>query len=113
MKGWYAVCCKPRQEVVAEENLQRQGSHVYLPRIRIARRRGGHWTDVVEPLFPRYLFLQIDPNQRSTAPVRSTRGVADFVRFGGKPAVVPNEVVSTLLRQEDSVAGLRRAGRPL
>ena len=28
---WFAVCCKPRQEAVAEENLLRQGFRVYLP----------------------------------------------------------------------------------
>ena len=38
---WYAVCCKPRQEAVAEENLLRQDFHVYLPRIRIRQRRRG------------------------------------------------------------------------
>ena len=109
---WYAVCCKPRQEAVAEANLVRQDFHVYLPRIRIRRRRRGQWIDAVEVLFPRYLFIRIDPLRCSTAPVRSTRGVAGLVRFGGQPAVVPDEVIDALLQCEDPTSGLHQDNRP-
>lgn len=110
---WYAVCCKPRQEAVAEENLLRQGFHVYLPRIRIRQRRRGQWLDAVEVLFPRYIFIRIDPLRRSTAPVRSTRGVLGLVRFGGQPAVVPDAVMDALLQREDPASGLHQDSRPL
>ncbi len=110
---WYAVCCKPRQEAVAEVNLLRQGFHVYLPRIKITRRRRGQWLDGIEVLFPRYAFIRIDPLQRSTAPVRSTRGVVGLVRFGGQPAVVPDAVMDALMRREDAASGLHQDNRPL
>jgi transcriptional antiterminator RfaH len=110
---WYAVCCKPRQEAVAEENLLRQGFHVYLPRIRIRQRRRGQWTDAVEVLFPRYIFIRIDPLRRSTATVRSTRGVVGLVRFGGRPAVVPDAVMAALSQREDAASGLHQDNRPL
>lgn len=112
-KCWYAVCCKPRQEAVAEENLLRQGFHVYLPRIRVRQRRRGQWLDSIEVLFPRYIFIRVDPLHRSTAPVRSTRGVAGLVRFGGQPAVVPDAVMDTLMLQEDPASGLHQDNRPL
>ncbi|MCX7144181.1 MAG: transcription/translation regulatory transformer protein RfaH [Proteobacteria bacterium] len=108
---WYAVSCKPRQETVAEENLQRQGFQVYLPRIRIRHRRRGQWLDVVEALFPRYVFIRIDPRQRSTAPVRSTRGVLGLVRFGGQPAVVPDAVMEALQQREDAASGMHEDTR--
>lgn len=110
---WYGVCCKPRQEVVAEENLLRQGFHVYLPRIRIRQRRRGQWIDAVEVLFPRYIFIRLDPLRRSTATVRSTRGVVGLVRFGGQPAVVPDAVMAALLQREDAASGLHQDNRPL
>jgi transcriptional antiterminator RfaH len=110
---WYAVCCKPRQEAVAEVNLSRQGFHVYLPRIRIRQRRRGQWIDAVEVLFPRYVFIRVDPLRRSTATVRSTRGVVGLVRFGGQPAVVPDAVMNALLRREDADSGLHQDDRPL
>ena len=110
---WYAVSCKPRQEAVAEENLLRQGFHVYLPRIRIRQRRRGHWLDAVEVLFPRYIFIRIDPLQRSTATIRSPRGVVGLVRFGGQPAVVPDAVMEALREREDAASGLHEDKRPL
>ncbi len=111
MGCWFAVCSKPRQEAVAEENLVRQGFHVYLPRLRIRRRRRGQWIDSIEVLFPRYLFIRIDPLQRNMAPVRSTRGVVGLVRFGGQPAVVPDEVMDALLQCQDPASGLHQENR--
>ena len=110
---WYAACSKPRQEAVAEENLLRQSFHVYLPRIRIRQRRRGQWIDAVEVLFPRYLFIRLDPLRRSTATVRSTRGVVGLVRFGGQPVVVPDAVMDALLQREDAASGLHQDNRPL
>ena len=110
---WYAVCCKPRQEAIAEVHLLRQSYHVYLPRICMRLRRRGHWIDAVEVLFPRYVFIRLDPQLRSTASVRSTRGVVGLVRFGGQPATVPDEVMDALLRREDAGSGLHQEKRPL
>lgn len=110
---WYAVCCKPRQEAVAELNLLRQGFHVYLPRISITRRRRGQWLDGIEVLFPRYIFIRLNPLRRSTASVRSTRGVVGLVRFGGQPAVVPDAVMDVLLRRADASSGLHKDIRPI
>lgn len=113
IERWYAVCCKPRQEAVAEENLLRQGFHVHLPRIRIRQRRRGQWIDAVEVLFPRYIFIRVDTLKRSTATVRSTRGVVGLVRFGGQPAVVPDAVMEALRQREDAASGMHEDKRPL
>ena len=113
IERWYAVSCKPRQEAVAEENLLRQGFHVYLPRICMRQRRRARWIDVVEVLFPRYIFIRIDPLRRSTATIRSTRGVVGLVRFGGQPAVVPDAVMEALREREDAASGLHEDQRPL
>lgn len=113
MNRWYAALCKPRQETVAEANLVNQGFGVYLPRLTSARRRAGRWVDMVEPLFPRYLFVAADLESKSLAPIRSTRGVSGLVRFGGQPAVVPDHLVEALRRREDPATGLHDCARPL
>lgn len=110
---WYAVSCKPRQEAVAEENLLRQGYHVYLPRIQNTHHRRGQWVSMIEPLFPRYLFIRLDPALRSIAPVRSTRGVVGLVRFGGRPAVIPEQVINAIVQREAPGSGLHQDNRPL
>jgi transcriptional antiterminator RfaH len=109
--NWYLVFCKPRQEAVAETHLVRQGYRVYLPRIRIRGRRRGQWLDLIEALFPRYLFIHLDPRQRSTASVRSTRGVIGLVRFGGHMAIVPNDTIEGLRAREGELLALHEDPR--
>jgi transcriptional antiterminator RfaH len=106
MQHWYTVHTKPRQEETAEVNLQRQGFQVYLPRIQLARHKQGRWRDCIEPLFPRYLFIQADCDTVNLAPVRSTRGVSGLVRFGHKMIAVPDEIIAGLQELEDPQAGL-------
>ena len=96
MKHWYAVHTKARQEAVAVDNLKRQAFHTYLPRIAGARRRKGRWQTAVEPLFPGYVFVQLDALAQSIAPIRSTRGVIGLVCFGDELRPVPDGVISAL-----------------
>jgi len=105
MSPWYAVMCKPRREALAEANLLNQGYRVFLPRLAIQRRRDGRWVDSVEPLFPRYLFLATANDRQSLAPVRSTLGVSNLVRFGGEPATLPEAVVESLRQRQDPSTG--------
>jgi transcriptional antiterminator RfaH len=112
MSGWYTVFCKARGEALAEANLANQGYHVYLPRLLSRRRRAGKWVQSIEPLFPRYMFLKLRDAQQSLAPVRSTIGVANLVRFGGQPAVFSDSLMQELREREDPVAGAH-AGREL
>jgi transcriptional antiterminator RfaH len=73
--NWYAVVSKPRQEQSALENLQRQGFECFLPMAENPyQRRSKKHQRIVEPLFPRYLFLRADASQQNLAPVRSTKG---------------------------------------
>jgi transcriptional antiterminator RfaH len=111
VKQWYVVHTKPRQEAVAEDNLLRQGFEPYLPRCRLKRRRRGQWTTAVEALFPRYLFLHVDLERTNTASVRSTRGAVGFVRFGGQPSTVPEQLIDVLVRRADMESGLHDVGQ--
>ncbi len=99
-KTWYLVYTKPRQEVLAQENLVRQGYAVYLPQVRLMRKRQGRQVAIIEPLFPRYLFIYLDTQKDNWGPIRSTFGVASLVRFGSEPAKVPDEFVAHLKAQE-------------
>lgn len=111
MLRWYLIHTKPSGEVLALTNLQRQGYHVYLPRLLQTVRRGGRRYERIGPLFPRYLFLQLNEGQQSLRPVTSTVGVACIVRFGSRHAVVPDEVISDLQAAADGESGLHRLTR--
>ena len=105
---WYAVQTKPRQETLAADNLTRQGFITYLPLITQRKRRRNQWTHITEALFPRYLFIHADPDQQSLAPVRSTLGVAQLVRFGHLLRPVPDAIIAFLKQAENAQTGTRQ-----
>jgi len=96
MKNWYAVQCKPNQDARAEEHLCNQQYEVYRPLARVRKRCQGQIRHAIESLFPRYLFVHLDDFMEDWGPIRSTRGVAQMVRFAGWPAVVPDDVIQQL-----------------
>jgi transcriptional antiterminator RfaH len=100
--SWYLIHSKPRQEKVALENLERQGYPCYLPVLRIEKLRRGALVVLDEPLFSRYLFVQLDTDSsaRSWTPIHSTRGVSRLVRFGVEPARVDDALVAYLRQQQ-------------
>ena len=104
--NWFAVYTKPRQERVALENLERQGFRCFLPMAINPYQRRSAKKLRVEPLFPRYLFLNVIPDQQSLGPVRSTRGVATLVRFGMELARLPEVVIRAVNSRRDPETGL-------
>ena len=101
MNAWYLVYTKPQQESVALMNLERQGYEVYLPRVLNRRRRHGRYVKLIEPMFPRYLFMHLSDQTDDWGPIRSTIGVSNLVRFGVQPARVPDDLVDALRGRED------------
>ena len=105
MPHWYVIHTKARQESLALENLERQGYTTYCPQITLSKRRRNAWHQVAEPLFPRYLFIQLTEGEDDFGPIRSTLGVSNMLRFGGKPATIGNDIIESLRQQEyDSAA---------
>jgi transcriptional antiterminator RfaH len=104
---WLVVQTKPKQEDAAELNLSRQGYRVFLPKLQQRKRVRGKWQLVVSPLFPRYLFIDVDYGTDDLAPVRSTVGVFNLVRFGQDIIPVPDEVVEFLQVQQDPTLGAK------
>jgi len=104
--NWFAVYAKPRQEHIALENLERQGFHCFLPMAVNPYQRRTEHKPRIEPLFPRYLFLNAIAGQQSLGPVRFTRGVCGLVRFGMQLATVPEPVIETINRRRDPQTGL-------
>ena len=116
--AWHLVQTKFRNEQRALGNLKDQGFECWLPRLRAERVVARRLTVVEEPLFPRYLFIQLADGV-NWSPIRSTPGVVSLVRFGGVPARVPAEVVGALqaeevIRMQCQPARLRfEAGQPV
>ena len=95
MKYWYLIQTKPQQEAIATLNLSDQGYTVFHPKVIIKGKN--------IPLFPRYLFIQLDDKTQNWAPIRSTKGVSNFVRFGLNFAKVPYQIIDLIKAQQQTI----------
>lgn len=95
-ESWYVARTKPRQEAVANDNLKRQGFATYLPKMKVLKRIRRQQVLRMEPMFPQYLFFRPAHEQHSIAPVRSTIGVLNVVRFGHQPALLSAEKLDAI-----------------
>ncbi|WP_440054167.1 transcription/translation regulatory transformer protein RfaH [Pseudoalteromonas sp. T1lg65] len=100
MERWYLVYCKPKQEQRAQQNLQQQGITACFPTM-FARKTASSPVKPV-PLFPRYLFVRLDPHSGHFSAVKNTRGISDFIRYGTQLQLVPEEIVHHFMQQESA-----------
>jgi len=100
MKHWYLIMSKPKQDEVACLNLSAQNYKVYRPLCRVTKKRRNKPVEVIESLFPGYVFIQLDDQGQNWSPIRSTKGVLKLVHFGAQPARVDQTLIDALKHQE-------------
>jgi len=101
-RHWFVLTTKPREEQRAYANLIMQGYEVFLPKIAHVIKKNGLKTVALKPLFPNYLFIQLDKQVANFNAIRSTRGVGNFVCFGLNQAVIGNDIIDDI---KQSIAG--------
>ena len=97
---WLVAYTKPRLELVALQNLERQNFEAYLPRYKKFKNTDSGPVPVFEPMFPRYILFRPSKAEQSIEAVRSTKGIATLVRFGFEPALVQDELVQRIRQLE-------------
>ncbi|MCG9761175.1 MULTISPECIES: transcription/translation regulatory transformer protein RfaH [Pseudoalteromonas] len=96
MERWYLLYCKPKQEFRVQSNLQSQGIVSCFP--TFIKQKNSSAKAITQPLFPRYLFVRLDPHSSHFSAVKNTRGVANFIRYGMDLQIVPDELVNKLMQ---------------
>jgi transcriptional antiterminator RfaH len=117
--NWYVIHTKPKQEQRALLNLVRQGYECFLPMRATEILRQGALMMIDEPLFPRYLFIHLDPgeSEKGWGPIRSTYGVSQMVAFGNEPAQIDSTFIEAMrdgsLAKTDNTKRLFKKGEPV
>ena len=104
MVNWYAVYTKPGAEAPVTTLLSNAGIETFNPRIRVRKYVRKKYTDVIEQLFPCYIFASFDLITHAHM-IKYTRGVRYVV---GKeyPLVVPPDMIEAI--RERMVDGVVR-----
>lgn len=106
-REWFVVRSKPRKEDYAVQSLERRGIDAFCPRILEPVGWANDWVAV--PLFPGYLFVNIELHSGYHT-VMWTPGVKGFVAFGDVPSAVQPQIVN-FLQQETEDDGVIRPSK--
>jgi transcriptional antiterminator RfaH len=109
MMAWFVVRTLPRAEERAVWHLGNQGFAAYLPRylrrVRHARRNA----IVLRPLFPGYLFVELDPMRCRWRSINGTIGVHEIITNGDVPLAVPEAIIAEIRSREDETGAVKLA----
>ncbi len=108
---WRVFYTRARAEKKCEELLQERDIEVFLPKQLVIRQWRDRKKKIVEPLFPNYIFAQVDEDTRLR--VLQTPGIVRCVSFDGKPARVSEAEMEQLQIAQRDPHRLRRLEGPL
>jgi transcriptional antiterminator RfaH len=97
--NWYAINTKAGREDSVAGRMREAGIEVYSPKLKARKYLRGRFTDVVEPLFPCYLFARFDP-RLCLWMITYTRGVKKVVGGTDGPWPVSPEIVDLVQSRE-------------
>lgn len=94
MERWHLLYTKRNQETPVNLLLQQRGWETYLPGMVIERGYGRGTR--LDPLFPRYIFVQVDLHSKQAQGLPYVTGMSKIVEFDGTPAVVSDDVLEAI-----------------
>lgn len=94
--AWYCARTKPKHEHIVAANVSKNlGLEVFNPRLRMERATRRGLMRVVEPLFPCYVFIRCNIENRLDE-IRHVTGVSSLVHFGRRIPIVPDAAIEEL-----------------
>ena len=97
--NWYAIYTKPKTEEIVSEKLMRAGIEVYNPKLKIRKYIRKQYREVIEPLFPCYIFGRFEP-QKYQWMITYTRGVRKIVGDKTDPWPVAEDIIGFIRSNE-------------
>ena len=98
---WFVAFTQSQREMVAVDNLRRQGWPTFLPFHVATRRHARRFRTVRVPVFPRYVFVALDLERDRWRSVNGTLGVQRLVMAHDRPIPAPIGAIETLMRSVD------------
>jgi transcription antitermination factor NusG len=93
---WCAVHTRYQQEMQVDRQLRAKGFDTFLPMFSSVHQWKDRKKEVMEALFPGYLFLANISEEK--LPILTTPGVCSIVSIAGSPAGIPNTEIESIRR---------------
>jgi len=93
---WCVVYTNVNKETIAEKNLIGQNFITYMPKYKKIISHARKISTVIKPLFPRYLFVNVDLVAQRWPIINSTYGVNVIISMEGKPVIISEEIINKI-----------------
>jgi len=93
---WCVVYTNVNKETIAEKNLIGQNFITYMPKYKKIISHARKISTVIKPLFPRYLFVNVDLVAQRWPIINSTYGVNAIISMEGKPVIISEEIINKI-----------------
>ena len=113
VRQWFAVALNPHADILAKGHLERQGFVVLAPTLVRTVRHARQFRTKIAPLFPGYLFVNLDMERARWRAINGTRGVRGIVTTGNRPTRVPDSVIAELQRSTEPAEAPLQPGAAL
>jgi transcriptional antiterminator RfaH len=107
LTSWFVVRTQSRAEEKAMQHLTNQGFMAYLPRYRRRVRHARRNEIVLRPLFPGYLFVNLDPERCRWRSINGTVGVREILTNGDTPLAVADRIIDEIRAREDETGAVK------
>lgn len=102
---YYVAATQPSRERYARDRLEAQAFSVFLPECVEVIRHAHKVTKRRAPLFPGYLFVQVDVERARWRAINGTPGVVCLLSAGDYPSPVPEGIVEEIAARCDLAGG--------
>ena len=100
--NWYVLRIKSRSEASVANELERDGYNCFLPQVKGLRRNK---IMALAPLFPGYLFLQVEIRSSGAELARNRKGVLGWLRTDDNIPFIAEETIANIRRQVTEING--------
>jgi transcriptional antiterminator RfaH len=100
-KNWHILQYKTNSHFIAQKNLTRQNFETFLPLEEVTQHQFGKISNRLKPLFPGYMFINIDKKSLSWPKINSTIGVSKLLITNNKPTPMNMSFVLELMHRCD------------
>ena len=95
-RSWHVLYSRSRFENVVHDSLRKKSMEVFLPKIKVSRKRRDRKVVINVPLFPGYLFVKTDLHPVEHLEIKKTVGVVNLVGNAEGPVSVPDHALESL-----------------
>ena len=95
-KFWIVAKIKPNQDKIALINLARQNFEFFQPLFKTTSRIQNKFKEIIKPVFPGYIFIAINLEEKNWPKINNTRGISNIIVFGNEIPLIRCELIQEL-----------------